>query len=104
MGPISSQQSGITNLELREAIPDSLLSKSVHLHWIDKFPSGNGLFTITTKIEVDGQILLLSSNTVDPKLIEDWNVDEITYHTNARLVALERILTDPVNEDMIISL
>ncbi|MFO7670052.1 MAG: hypothetical protein R6W31_10375 [Bacteroidales bacterium] len=104
MGNISSQQSGITNLELQEAIPESLLSKSVHLHWIDKFPSGNGLFSITAKIEVDGQILLLSSKTVDPKLIEDWNNNEITYHTNARLVALERILTDPVNEDMIISL
>ncbi len=104
MGSISSQQSGITYLELKEAIPESLLSKSVHLHWIDKFPAGNGKYTLTAKIEVDGQILLLSSKTSDLKLIEDWDVSDITYHTNARLVALERILTDPINEDIIISL
>ena len=104
MGRISSQQSGITNLELQEAIPESLLSRSVHLHWIEKFPSGNGHYTLTAKIEVDGQILLLSSKNIQAKLIEDWNVNDSTYHTNARLLALERILTDPLNEDMIISL
>ncbi len=104
MGSISSQQSGITYLELQEAIPESLYSKSVHLHWIEKFPAGKGLYTLTAKIEIEGQILLLSSKTSDTKLIEDWNVNEITYHTNARLVALERILTDPMNEDILISL
>lgn len=104
MSSISSQQSGITYQELQEAIPESLLSKSVHLHWIDKSPAGKGKYTLTAKIEVNGQILLLSSKTNDMKLIEDWDVNDVTYHTNARLVALERILTDPTNEDIIISL
>ncbi len=35
-------------------------------------------------------------------LIDDWDVADATYHTNARLVALERILTDPVNEDVLL--
>jgi hypothetical protein len=89
---ISSHQSGISSLELQEAIPESLLNKSVHLHWIDKAPSG------------DGQVLLLSSKTSDMSLIEGWNLEDPTYHTNSRLLALERILTDPANEDMLLSL
>ena len=104
MARISSHQSGITHQELQEAIPDSLLSKDVHLHWIDKSPSDNRLYTLTAKIEIDGQILLLSSKTSDAMLIEDWEVNDPTYHTNARLVALERILTDPANEDILLSL
>jgi len=101
---ISSHQSGITHQELQEAIPESLFSKNVHLHWIDKSPAGKGQFTLTAKIEINGQMLLVSSKTSDTKLINDWNVDDPTYHTNARLVALERILTDPANEDMLLSL
>ena len=104
MGRISSHQSGITPQELKEAIPESLLSKNLHLHWIDKSPSGKGLFTLTAKIEIDGHILLLSSKTSDTSLIDDWEVRDTNYHTNARLVALERILTDPVNEEILISL
>ena len=104
MGRISSQQSGITHQELQEAIPESLLSKDVHLHWIDKSPSGKGHFTLTAKIEINGQILLLRCETRDTKLMEDWNVEDPSYHTNARLVSLERILTDPANEDLLLPL
>jgi len=101
---ISSHQSGITHQELQEAIPDSLLSKNVHLHWIDKSPSEEGIYTLTAKIEIDGQTLLLSSKTSDTLLLNDWNVNSPTYHTNVRLVALERILTDPANDDILLSL
>lgn len=101
---ISSHQSGITYQELQEAIPESLLSKNVHLHWIDKSLLGRELYTLTTKIEIDGQMLLLRCNTRDMLLINDWDVIDPTYHTNARLVALERILTDPANEDILLSL
>lgn len=104
MAPISSHQSGITHQELKEAIPESLLSKSVHLHWIDKSSSGGGLYTLTAKIEIDGQMLLLRSKTNDKLLIDGWEMNDPTYHTNARLVALERILTDPANEDILLSL
>ena len=104
MAHISSHQPGISPEELKEAIPESLLSKNVHLCWIDKFPSGKDLFTLTAKIEIEGQALLLSSKTSDVKLIEDWDVADPTYHTNARLVAIERILTDPANEDILLSL
>jgi len=101
---ISSHQSGITPQELQEAIPENLLSKNIHLHWIDKSPSERGLYTLTTKMEIDGQMLLLRSKTSDTLLIDDWDVNDPTYHTNARLVALERILTDPANEDILLSL
>ena len=104
MGNFSSQQSGITKLELQEALPESLQTKRVHLHWIDKSPAGKDVYTLTAKVEIEDQILLLSCKTCDTNLIEDWDVLDITYHTNARLVALERILTDPENEDIIISL
>lgn len=104
MAPISSQQAGITNQELKEAIPESLLSKNVHLHWIDKSRSGTDTYTLTAKIEIDGQLLLLSSKTGDMKLIDDWDMTDPTYHTNARLVALERILTDSANEDILLSI
>jgi hypothetical protein len=104
MAIISSQQPGITNQELKEAIPESLLSKNIHLHWIDKTASGDGLYTLTAKIEIEGQILLLRSKTGDQSLIDNWDVENPTYHTNGRLVALERILTDPANEDILLSL
>ena len=104
MAYISSHQSGITHQELQEAIPESLLSKNVHLHWIDKSPSERGLTTFTAKIEIDGQMLLLSSKTSDTLLIDDWDMNDPTYHTNARLVALERILTDPANENVLLSI
>lgn len=104
MAPISSHQAGISHQELKEAIPESLLKKNVHLHWIDKSVAGDGIYTLLAKIEIDGQMLLLRSKTSDKLLINDWNVDNPTYHTNARLVALERILTDPANEDMLLSL
>jgi hypothetical protein len=79
------------------------MTRSVHLHWIDKSPSGAGRYTLTAKIEIDGQVLLLSSKTTDASLIEAWNVEDPTYHTNARLLALERILTDPANEDILLA-
>ena len=104
MARISSHQSGITNQELQEAIPESLLSKNVHLHWIDKSPSGEGQYTLTAKIEIDGNMLLLRSKTSDTFLIEGWNMNDPTYHTNVRLVALERILTDPANENALLSI
>ncbi len=104
MARISSHQPGITPLELKEAIPESLLTKNVHLCWIDKSPSGKESYTLTAKIEIEGQILLLSSKTSDMKLIDDWDVADATYHTNARLVGIERILTDPANEDILLSL
>ena len=104
MTSVSSQQKGITREELKEAIPESLQSRDVHLHWIDKAPAGNGRFALTAKLEIDGQVLLLSSITVDRSLVEDWDRTDPSYHTNARLVALERILTDPANEDILLML
>jgi len=104
MSRISSHQAGITNQELQEAIPENLMSKQVHLHWVDKSPAGKGFFSLCAKVEIDGEMLLLSSKTSDAGLIADWNVDDPKYHTNARLVALERILTDPANEDILLSL
>ena len=104
MASISSQQSGITNEELQEAIPVNLQSKNLHLHWIDKSPLGKGLYSLTAKIEINGQMLLLSSKTSDKNLVDDWDLNDPTYHTNARLVGLERILTDPANEDILLSL
>ncbi len=100
----ASPQSGITPLELKEAIPESLLSKNIHLHWIDKSPAADGMFTVTAKIEVDGEALLLRCLTDDEQLMDHWNNTDPTYHTNARLLALERILTDPGNEDILLSL
>jgi len=104
VAPISSHQSGITNQELQEAIPDSLLSKNIHLYWIDKSPLERGFYILTAKIEIAGQMLLLRSKTNDKSLVDDWDVNDPTYHTNVRLVALERILTDPANEDILLSL
>ena len=104
MAIISSHQAGITNQELKEAIPESLLSKNIHLHWIDKSRSKNGIYILTAKIEIDGQILLLRSKTVDQTLIDHWDTQDPTYHTNSLLIALERILTDPDNEDILLSL
>lgn len=104
MARISSHQPGITPSELKEAIPENILSKDVHLCWVDKSPSGKDLFTLNAKIEIEGQVLLLSCKTNDLKLIEDWDVADPKYHTNARLVAVERILTDPGNEDILLSL
>jgi len=101
---ISSHQSGITPQELEEAIPESLQSKTVHLHWIDKTPMKEGLYTLTAKIEIGGQILLLRTITSDTILIDDWDVMDPKHHTNSRLLALERILTDPDNEDILVSL
>ncbi len=101
---ISSHQSGITHQELQEAIPDSLLSKNIHLYWVDKSLQENGHYTLTAKIEINGQMLLLSNKISDTLFLDDWNVNDVTYHTNARLVALERILTDPANEDILLSL
>ena len=104
MARLSSHQSGITHQELQEAIPECLLSKNVHLHWIDKSPPERGLYTLTAKIEIDGQVLLLRSKTSETLLLDNWNVNDPTYHTNTRLLALERILTDPANEDILLSL
>ncbi len=104
MARISSHQPGITPQELKEAIPESLLTKSVHLCWIDKSPAGKESYTLTAKIEIEGQILLLSCKTNDMNLIADWDVADASYHTNARLVGIERILTDPANEDILLSL
>jgi len=101
---ISSQQQGITHEELREAVPDHLSSKDVHLYWVDKAPNGPGSVTLTAKIELDGQMLLLKSQTEDPMLLGDWAADDPTHHTNLRLLALERILTDPANEDILLSI
>ncbi|MCK4748312.1 MAG: hypothetical protein KAT15_14780, partial [Bacteroidales bacterium] len=66
--------------------------------------SGSGHYTLSAKIEIDGQVLLLSSKTSDRVLVNDWDVNDPTYHTNVRLVALERILTDPANEDILLAL
>lgn len=49
-------------------------------------------------------MLLLTSKTSDKSLIDNWEVNDPTFHTNARLVALERILTDPDNEDRLLIL
>jgi hypothetical protein len=100
----SSIQSGITPEELGEAIPAHLVSKSIHLYWIERSYLGDGVYTLTAKLEIDGQVLLLRGRTGDNSLIEDWDVKDPVYHTNARLVALERILTDPDNEDLLLSL
>lgn len=100
----SNPQSGITSAELKEAIPESLLTKDIYLHWIDKSGTEGEKYILTAKIEIDGQMLLLQSKLSDKSLIEDWNVKDPAYHTNARLVAMERILTDPENEDKLLSL
>ena len=104
MARISSHQTGITPLELEEAIPEELLGRTIHLHWIDKSPASKGNFTLTAKIEIDGQILLLRTTSGDSVLLDDCDLTDPTYHTNSRLVALERILTDPANEDILVSL
>ena len=104
MSRISSQQSGITNLELQEAIPENLLSKQVHLHWIDRSPAGKGHISLCAKLEIDGEMLLLNCKTSEAVLLADWNMNDPGYHTNARLLALERILTNPANEDILISI
>lgn len=101
---MSSHQAGITPQELEEAIPESLRSKTVHLHWIDKTPMKDGLYTLTAKIEIGDQVLLLRTITRDTVLIDDWDVNDPRHHTNSRLLALERILTDPENEDILVSL
>jgi hypothetical protein len=100
----SSHQAGISSEELKEAIPEFLADKHIHLHWIEKTPAGKGLVQLTAKIEIDGQAILLHAKTDSIQLIEDWDRDDPTYHTNARLVALERILTDPGNEVILLSL
>jgi hypothetical protein len=101
---ISSQQAGITHQELQEAIPENLQSKNVHLYWIDKAPAGDGQYTFTAKIEINEQVLLLSTKTSSEAWIKEWDMNDPTYHTNARLIALERILTDPDNENKLLSL
>ena len=100
----SSHQAGITSEELREAIPDFLAGKHVHLHWIEKSPSGKGIVQLAAKIEIDGQVLLLHSKSDNELIINNWDLEDPNYHTNVRLVALERILTDPVNEDILLSI
>lgn len=104
MSRISSHQSGITHQELQEAIPDTLLSKNVHLHWIDRSSDGGDGYILTAKIEINGEMLLLRSKTRDKMLIDNWDKNEPTFHTNTRLLCLERILTDPANEDILLSL
>jgi len=100
----SSPGSGISREELAEAIPDEFRTKQIHLHWVEKAPSGKGRYSLTAKLDINGNSLLLKSSTGDVQIIEDWNEKDPSYHTNARLVALERILTDPDNEEMLISL
>jgi len=101
---ITSNQTGITREELLQAVPESLLAKGIHLYWVEKSPNGMGRFVWTAKVEIGGEVLLLRSHSEEKVLAEAWNVDDPTYHTNARLLALERILTDPANEDMLLSL
>ena len=100
----SSFQSGITSRELEEAIPEFLSSKTVHLHWVDKSKAFEGAFTLTAKIEISGQMLLLRTVSSDAMLLETWDEKDPKFHTNSRLIALERILTDPANEDILVSL
>ena len=100
----SSHQAGITSEELQEAIPEFLVDKHIHLHWIEKTPAGKGVVQLTAKIEIDGQAILLHAKTDNTQSLEDWDRDDPTYHTNARLIALERILTDPGNEDILLAL
>ncbi|MEZ5071034.1 MAG: hypothetical protein R2751_08715 [Bacteroidales bacterium] len=104
MAQISSQQPGISSTELAEALPESLLEKSVHLYWIDHSRPDTERYTLTAKLDIDGQTLLLSCVSRDLSLLEQWAVDDPGYHTNARLVALERILTDPENEERLMSI
>ena len=100
----SSALSGISQEELREAIPELLHSKRIHLHWVEKSPAANGECSLTAKLEINGNEILLKTRTGDREIIDNWKQDSPSYHTNARLVALERILTDPANEDTLISL
>ena len=104
MALTTSFLSGITPQELEEALPESLISKSVHLHWVDKAPSNKGKVTLTAKIEISGEVLLLRTISSDTMLLETWDEKDPKFHTNSRLVALERILTDPANEDMLVSM
>ena len=104
MASVSSHQPGISSEELKEAIPENLAARKVHLHWIDRKAAGEGSWILSAKIEIDGQVLLLHSRTQESRLMEDWGREDPRYHTNARLVALERILTDPDNEDRLLSL
>jgi hypothetical protein len=105
MAQISSNPlSGITREELLEAVPESLQSKNIHLHWIEKNPAGKGEYVLIVKLDVNGQGILLRSRIREMQLISEWDLNHPTYHTNARLVALERVLTDPSNEDKLLSL
>lgn len=100
----ASPHSRIRADELCEALPESLAHKLVHLHWIEKSQAGKGRYMLSAKIEVDGQILLLHCQCTEQVLIDDWDVKDPAYHTNARLLALERILTTPQNEELLLRL
>jgi len=71
---------------------------------VEKTPAGKNEYVLSAKIEVNGNALLLSSRTSEMQIIGSWDEHSSSHHTNARLVALERILTDPANEDTLISL
>jgi hypothetical protein len=100
----ASPLTGIRADELCEALPESLANKLVHLHWIERSRAGREGFLLSAKIEVDGQILLLHCPCNEQILIDDWDVLDPAYHTNARLLALERILTTPQNEELLLRL
>ena len=100
----SSSGSGISQEELAVAIPHVLRDKRIHLHWVEKAPRGNGIYSFTTRLAINGSTVLLRTNTPENRIIEDWGNSDPKHHTNARLVALERILTDPINEETLISL
>lgn len=104
MTRISSAQTEITREELLVAVPCHLASRDVHLFWVDKSPNGKVRISVTAKIEIDRQMLLLRDNTEDPVLVYPWDTNDPSYNTNLHLLALVRILSDPANEDILLSI
>ncbi len=104
VGFISSQQPGISHADLEAALPAFLEGKDIHLFWVDCSPQPDGVYRLTARLEINGQPLLLGSLLKEDGMLDDWNAEDEGLHSQIRLLALERILTDPDNAETLISL
>jgi len=95
---------GISQDELMEALPDFMQAKYIHLHWVAAIPAGRHACTLMAKIMLNEQTLLLQTVCKEPELITGLRDDPSLSDENYPLLALDRILTDPANEDTLISL
>lgn len=100
----SSPISGIQGNELQEVLPESLDSKRIHLYWIEMASEGEEQAALTAKIGVNDQVVLLKSLTRETEIIHRWDNSSETGSVDARLLALDRILTDPLHEDTLMAL